>query len=138
MRSTAARARPTPQGGYGSVELSDPSLYLNRDLSWLAFNARVLALAQRDDEPLLERIKFLAIAANNLDEFFMVRLAALARYLRAGSIATSIDGLSDRQQMFLARAHALSFLADLANCWSTTLRPLLAAEDITIVEPDEY
>jgi polyphosphate kinase len=66
-------------------DLSDPRLYINRELSWLAFNERVLAHTQHDGHPLLERVKFLAIAANNLDEFFMIRVATLARQHRLGS-----------------------------------------------------
>ena len=81
------RSRPRPE-----AELSDPALYLNREASWLAFNERVLDQARTDSHPLLERVKFLAIAANNLDEFFMVRLATLARRHRADVIELSPDG----------------------------------------------
>ena len=65
-----------------AVDLKANTLYSNRELSWLAFNQRVLALALRDDVPLLERLKFIAIAASNLDEFFMVRVGGLERYRR--------------------------------------------------------
>jgi len=107
-------------------------------MSWLAFNERVIDQARTDSHPLLERVKFLAIAANNLDEFFMVRVAALARDHRAGVIETSPDGLAIGQQLSLVRAGATAMLDDLQQCWSETLRPLLASERITIVEPADY
>ena len=107
-------------------------------MSWLAFNERVLDQARSDSHPLLERVKFLAIAANNLDEFFMVRIAALARAHRAGVIEVSPDGLAIGQQLSLVRARATSMLDDLAECWSQTLRPLLALERISVVEPSDY
>jgi polyphosphate kinase len=125
------RARP-------DVELADSALYLNREMSWLAFNERVLDQARSDTHPLLERVKFLAIAANNLDEFFMVRVAALARDHRAGSIELSPDGLAIGQQLSLVRARATAMLDELAECWSQTLRPRLEDERITIVEPPDF
>jgi len=138
--STAPRAlRPlSRRRAPPDVELADPALYLNREMSWLAFNERVLDQARSDTHPLLERVKFLAIAANNLDEFFMVRVAALTRDHRAGSIELSPDGLAIGQQLSLVRARATAMLDELAECWSQTLRPLLAEERITIVEPPDF
>ena len=111
--------------------------FLNRELSWLAFNERVLELAADRAMPLLERAKFLAIFANNLDEFFMVRVASLRRRQAAGIAVRSADGMSSRDQLDavaratadLSRRHARLFLDD--------VRPALAAEGITIVRWDE-
>ena len=69
------------------VDLNDPSLYVNRELSWLDFNQRVLDQALHETHPLLERVKFLAIVSSNLDEFFMVRVASFSEAPRAPSIA---------------------------------------------------
>src|ERR687892_2800979 len=77
--------------------LDSPELYTNRELSWLQFNERVLELAEDDSTPLLERVKFLAIYANNLDEFFQVRVAGLHDQVEAGIDARGPDGLSARQ-----------------------------------------
>jgi polyphosphate kinase len=118
--------------------LSDPSLYINRELSWLAFNERVLAQAKFEAHPLLERVKFLAITANNLDEFFMVRVATLARQRRSGLEHAAPDGLTAGQCLTTVRARAESMLHEIADCWEHTLRPMLAEEDITIVEPSSY
>jgi polyphosphate kinase len=119
-------------------DLSDPSLYINRELSWLAFNERVLAQARFNGHPLLERVKFLAIAANNLDEFFMVRVATLARQRRAGHEPAAPDGLTAGQCLEMVRARAEVMLRDIAECWQDTLAPMLRDEEITVIEPADY
>src|SRR4051812_43218581 len=85
-----AEARPI---GPVSLDLEDPSLYFNRELSWLDFNDRVLQLAEDPSVPLLERVKFCAIWESNLDEFFMVRVANLHEQLEAGLDPRGADGL---------------------------------------------
>ena len=77
----------------------DPSLYINRELSWLAFNARVLHEAFDARNPLLERVKFLSIFSTNLDEFYMVRVAGLRRQIAAGVQQVPADGLTPSQQL---------------------------------------
>jgi polyphosphate kinase len=107
--------------------------YLNRELSWLDFNARVLALAADTSLPLLERAKFLAIFASNLDEFYMVRVAGLKRRDEMGLSVRSADGLSPREQ--LRRINELTqHIADRhAHVFLDSVRPALADEGIVIV-----
>src|SRR5262245_148320 len=78
---------------------ADPSLLINRELSWLDFNQRVLDQATNAAIPLLERVKFLSIVGSNLDEFFMVRVATLLKAHRSGSTQRSVDGLTVDQQL---------------------------------------
>ncbi len=78
--------------------LHDPALYINRELSWIEFNERVLAEALNPELPILERVRFLAIFSNNLDEFFMVRVSGLKDQVTAGVVETPPDGLSPQQQ----------------------------------------
>ena len=73
--------------------------YFNRELSWVDFNARVLAIAEDSSQPLMERVKFLAIFAGNLDEFYMVRVAGLKRQVEAGLSSRSSDGMTPRNQL---------------------------------------
>src|ERR1700722_4352169 len=108
--------------------LHDPSLYTNRELSWLEFNQRVLDQALSRDHPLLERVKFLAIVGSNLDQFFMVRVATLRKRQRAGLGRVSPDGLTVSQQLAAIRARATKMLKDQAACWQEQLRPALASE----------
>src|SRR6476660_950515 len=119
-------------------DLSSPALYINRELSWLAFNERVLAQAQDPSHPLLERVKFLAITGTNLDEFFMVRVATILKKFRAGIEETSFDGLSTEDELGVIRSRALAQMDEQAACWSKDLRPLLAADGICFLEPSDY
>ena len=88
-------------------DLKDQSLYFNRELSWLDFNQRVLELAEDETVPLLERVKFCAIYASNLDEFFMVRVAGLWDQVDAGIDARGPDGLSPKEQIQAIRSRSL-------------------------------
>jgi polyphosphate kinase len=99
--STAVTAAPHEDSGTG---LEDPGLYLNRELTWLAFNRRVLAEAENTHNPLLERVKFLAITGSNLDEFFMKRIGGLKQQAAAGVPEPTVDGRTPQQQ--IAECHA--------------------------------
>ncbi|MES9990417.1 MAG: polyphosphate kinase 1 [Candidatus Thiodiazotropha sp.] len=82
-----------------AFDLNDPGLYLNRELTWLSFNRRVLNEAELENNPLLERVKFLAIVSSNLDEFFMKRIGGLKQQLAAGLTTTTVDGRTPQQQL---------------------------------------
>ena len=113
-------------------ELTDPSLYFNRELSWLDFNQRVLELAEDESVPLLERVKFCAIYASNLDEFFMVRVAGLWDQVDAGIDARGPDGLSPREQIQAIRSRSLELDRRLRDCFDGELRPELSSKGIRI------
>src|ERR1700750_1741046 len=81
--------------------LADPALYINREVSWLAFNERCLTEALDPDLPVLERVRFLAIFSNNLDEYYMVRVSGLKDQVTAGVVDTPPDGLTPHQQLVL-------------------------------------
>ncbi|HEX9950127.1 MAG TPA: polyphosphate kinase 1 [Rubricoccaceae bacterium] len=118
----AVNVRPVPEG----AALDDPSLYFNRELSWLDFNWRVLYQALDTRTPLLERVHFVAITANNLDEFYRKRIGGLKRQLAAGVRALSPDGRTPREQLDLSLAAALDMQHRLDQLWTEALRPRLA------------
>jgi polyphosphate kinase len=104
--------------------------YFNRELSWLAFNHRVLEQAQNDRHPLLERVRFLAIVANNLDEFFEIRVAGLIQQLDSGVAEPGPDGLNPREQLRRIRVIVDSLLEDVFRCWKNQLLPALEGHGI--------
>ncbi len=117
------------------IEEIGPEHWINRDLSWIAFNYRVLAQAEDINLPLLDRAKFLAIVSSNLDEFFMVRIAFLRKALRTGQSDTGPDGMSPRQLLDAAREQARDLLARANRCWSEDVLPALHDSSIDILEP---
>jgi polyphosphate kinase len=110
--------------------------YFNRELSWLEFNARVLRLAGDANLPVLERVKFLAIFGQNIDEFFQVRVAGLKDQLAAGVVVKSADGLDARQQLVAIKQVAERLLLDHARCFSHDVMPALKHAGIEFVEYD--
>jgi polyphosphate kinase len=125
---TAQIESAMPQAG----DLPD-NRYLNREMSWLDFNTRVLTLAEDPTTPLLERVKFLAIFAGNLDEFYMVRVAGLKRRIQTGLPILSPGGESPSEQLEMIAERSSALVARHARCFTETVRPGLTAEQIQIV-----
>src|SRR5215472_11691528 len=115
-----------------SVE--DPSLYINREASWLAFNRRVLEEANDEHNPLLERVKFLAISASNLDEFFEVRVAGLLQRIEEGFVDSGPDALTAQQERDLISRETHEFVQEQYDTWNQRILPALAKENIRVLE----
>ena len=120
-----------------STDLKNPALYINRELSWLEFNERVLAQARDQSHPLLERVKFLGITGTNLDEFFMIRVSTTLKKIREEIEDVAPDGYNTEQQLEAMRQRARQMLQDQAAVWND-LRQLLVAEKISFIERDEW
>jgi len=119
------------------ISLEDPQYYLNRDTSWLAFNRRVLEEAGDESNPLLERVKFLAISASNLDEFFEIRVAAMVQQIEDGYNEAGPDGTTLMQKRELLGNLCHEFVDDQYDCWNSRLRPALAASGIRVLSLHE-
>ncbi len=115
------------------VNLKAPEHYINRELSFLDFNYRVLAQAHDESLPLLERIRFLGISCSNLDEFFEIRVAGLKQRLELGSIAAGPDGMSVPEQMNAIRQRALALVKDQYELLNQLVFPALSAQRIQFV-----
>src|ERR687893_651883 len=111
--------------------------YVNRELSWLEFNARVLALAADTSLPLLERAKFLAIFASNLDEFYMVRVAGLKRRIAAGVAVPTVSGMMPREVHSAILSRTRELMVEHARVFTEEIRPELAAHRIEILRWDQ-
>src|SRR5262249_3549604 len=115
------------------IALDDPSLYLNRELSWLEFNRRVLDEARDPQVPLLERLKFLAIFGSNLDEFFMVRVGGLQQKVHAGiAVGSGADRMPPREQLERIRTAVVQMIAEAHQCLAEDLLPALEREGIVL------
>jgi polyphosphate kinase len=115
---------------------SSPRRFINRELSWLQFNRRVLAEAANERQPLLERVRFLSISASNLDEFFMVRVSGLWEQVKAGIATRSQDGLTPAEQLAAIAVSVDELVSEQQSIWRT-LRRLNADADVHLLEPTD-
>ena len=134
MSEPSSASVPTRQHSKNTItNLDDPNLYFNQELSWLEFNNRVLEEAEDQKHPLLERIKFLAIFFNNLDEFFMIRISGLREQLTSGVLEASLDGVSPSKQLAKIREALLQTFTRISRCWQKELLPKLAEAGLHIL-----
>src|SRR5262245_59708306 len=108
----------------------DPRLYINRELSWLAFNERVLSEASDASLPLYERLKFLGIVSSNLDEFFMVRVAGLKQQIVGGVAELPADGMRPSEQLAAIRERASAMVGEQYRIWREAITPDLQARGV--------
>jgi polyphosphate kinase len=129
-RATAITVAPA-----ATITLDTPERFINRELSWLDFNHRVVEEAENTRHPLLERVRFVSISASNLDEFYSVRVAGLIGQAKAGVVTPSPDGLTPAQQLEAIRGRSETLLADQQRVWRI-LRDLLGAAGLEVCETE--
>ena len=132
LRADGAGAFSAAASDGVSIDITSPARFTNRELSWLDFNQRVLDEAANPQHPLLERLRFLSISANNLNEFYMVRVAGLKGQIDASVDVVSQEGLTPRQQLQLIHDRADTLMRDQQNCW-VRLRSELADNGILVI-----
>jgi len=115
------------------ASLDNPAYFINREASWLEFNRRVLQEAEDDSNPILERVKFLAITANNLDEFFEVRVAGLVQQIEDGFTQGGPDGLTLSEERVVIAKTAKKFVDEQYRCWNGSLLPELMENGIRVL-----
>src|ERR1700754_3079609 len=120
------------------TDLQLPQLYINRELSFLEFNQRVLEQAKDARIPLLERVKFLCISCANLDEFFEIRVASLKELQEAGAVQPAPDGLSVPDQLKSIRTRAVQLVDEQYQLLNDVLLPELAKSGVVFVEPETW
>src|SRR6266704_1701113 len=131
------RATAKPRGAPSvPLDLESEARFINRELSWLAFNERVLSEADNARHPLLERLRFLSISASNLDEFYMVRVAGLKGHVLAEIATPSQDGLTPAQQLAAINARAGKLMSDQQVTWRA-FRAELSAAGVGIIRTQE-
>ncbi len=128
QQAEAGEAPSSPLAG-------NPNRFINRELSWLAFNERVLEEASNAAHPLLERLRFVSISAANLDEFYMVRVAGLKSLIQAGVAARSADGLTPQEQLRAVNERARKLMREQQRCWRA-LREAMREAGIEVLEPE--
>ncbi|MFQ5401553.1 MAG: polyphosphate kinase 1 [Anaerolineae bacterium] len=131
VNGTAIETKPAP------IDLGDPSLYINRELSEIEFDRRVLHEAVHDVHPLLERVKLLAIFSGNMDEFFMVRVSGLKQQVLLGINSRPADGLTPREQLVAIYRNVTQLFQEATECWQSELHPQLKKAGIHVLNYDE-
>src|SRR5689334_22863444 len=116
---------------------AETPLYINRELSWLEFNRRVLDEALGERHPLLERVKFLSIFSTNLDEFFMIRVAGIKQQVAAGVVGRSPDGMTPAEQLTAIRRVVESLATEQRRCWLEDIQPRLRGQGVQILDYSE-
>ena len=130
-------AAPEPAADAAARPAAVPGQFLNRELSWLEFNRRVLHEARDPRTPLLERLRFLGIFTSNLDEFFMKRVGGLKRQVAVGILHKSLDGMTPAQQLVAIRARVIPMLAELSDGYLKHIKPALAEQNIRLSQWEE-
>src|ERR1700724_1733294 len=129
MKTAVTVVSPQPKSGESALSVDDPALYINRELSWLEFNRRVLEEAQDPEVPLLERLKFLAIFESNLDEFFMVRVGNLQQKVQAGiAYGSGADHMHVKEVLERFEQTVRRMTAETYRCLQESVLPALERE----------